>query len=142
MGSVGIMNNYYAKQEAEIEHFPAHIQYEDGVRMLAWLKQMLFIAADTDSASFMYLMGCTNQMPAEVKKIVWTASGSNKQLLRELVEHAYAGLIESKACSKADIEKMVPNVFVNAKGESMTLAKNKQVPSFESDAISDFFHKS
>lgn len=128
--------------DAEPTQFPAHITYDCGVLLMNFLKEKEFIAGDTDSESFMYLMGCTDKKPANLRKIVWLANNSNKQLLRELVEQAFAGLINSRSYTKSEVEKFVPYVFVNTKGEAMTLAKNKPVPSFESDAIRGFFGNS
>ena len=63
---------------------------------------------------------------------------SNKQLLRELIMGMYKPMIDLKEVTKANLEKIVPSVFVNTKREPILLAKEKKVPSRESCKIEEF----
>lgn len=128
-------------------HFPVHLTYDLGINLFNFLKtkpqncDTAFIAEDTDSASFMYYMGCSDKRPADLHNIVWIAQQSNKQLLRELLEHELKSVF-GKTFSKRQMEQTVPHVFVDTNGEPMNLAKNKPVNSFFKDEIDSFYKKS
>lgn len=87
------------------------------------------IDKNTEEETFLYWFGCGEYNEA-IKPIVWTGT---KQIARELLE----GLYRSKDSSFADIEKIVPMCFIKDK-KPMKLAKNKAVPSLESDVIAGF----
>lgn len=131
-----------ANKDTICKHFPPYISYEKGLSIYTFLTHKQdkcpkeFISSDTNTESFMYLMGCTPEIPHKLTTITWNY---NKQLLRELVEQAFKGLIDSKAITKKRLEKIVPKVFVNCKGEPINLTKNKHVDSNESDSIRDYF---
>lgn len=131
-----------AKKDTTSRHFPAHISHEKGLKLYKFLTnkqdkcQKEFISPNTDVDSFMYLMGCTSEMPQKVTSITWNC---NKQLLRELVEQAFKDLIDSETITKKRLEEFVSKVFINEEGEPFVLAKNKHVECFESDIIRLFF---
>lgn len=87
------------------------------------------IEKNTEEETFLYWFGCGEYNEA-IKPIIWTGT---KQIARELLE----GLYKSKDSSFADIEKIVPMCFIKDK-KPMQLAKNKKVPSLESDVIAGF----
>lgn len=128
-------------------HFPVHLTYDLGINLFNFLKtkpqncDSAFIAEDTDSDSFMYLMGCSDKRPADLHNIVWIAQQSNKQLLRELLEHELKSVF-GKTFSKRQMEQTVPHVFVDSNGDPMNLAKNKPVNSFFKDEIDTYYKKS
>lgn len=87
------------------------------------------IDKDTEERTFLYWFGC-GEYSEEIKPIIWIGT---RQIARELLE----GLYKSKESSFADIEKIVSVCFIKDK-TPMKLAKNKKVPSLESDAIAGF----
>lgn len=127
------VKEYYLRQ-----HFPPHIPYDDGRKIMEYLKKEEYIADNTDPESFMYLMGCTNELPSDLRKIVWN---SNKQLLRDLIMNAFAGLITSETYTKVSLAKIVPHVFVDKNGQDIVLAKNKKIPSTENEKMIEFIKK-
>lgn len=91
-----------------------------------WLKKGGYIDKDADCNSFTWALGGA---PVDAyRPIVWLKT---KQLLRELLEGVATD-------SKANIERRVRQLFVDQSGAPYALAKNKQVPSQESDSIADF----
>jgi hypothetical protein len=97
------------------------------------LKKDKFIPDDTDRDGFIWAFGGKNDKYTDFK-IKWL---NNKQILRELViplEHPDIKI-------KADYERLVPLVFIDDKNNPITLAKNKPVPSLESDKIKEILKK-
>ena len=93
------------------------------------------IGANSDEASFLYLMGIVTCQPKDLRLIEWVA---NKQLLREMLEGAVRPLLEDGNFKKADIERLAPLCFTQG-GKPLNLAKSKPVPSIDSDALENFF---
>lgn len=81
-------------------------------------------------------MGCTDERPTDVKPIVWLKT---KQLLREMLELWFAKLLKEESLKKAKMEAICSQVFIDDKGEMIHLAKNKVVPSQDSDDLKEFF---
>lgn len=133
-----IENVMEAENCSKKTRFPANITFDIAVILLKFLKEKEFIAEDTDSDSFMYLMGCSNEKPRELKKIKFL---QNKQILRELLEKAFFSLLDGQSLTKAEIERIAPEVFVDKKGKGIKLAKNKLTPSTYSDLLVEFFSK-
>lgn len=84
-----------------------------------------FISTTTDSDSFLWGLGSTLTTPVNFTPIVWL---KNKQLLRELLEP----IVD---ISKADMARAVPLIFSNRAKTALYLAKNKPIPSKDSDKI-------
>lgn len=117
-------------------HFPPHMNYHQGERILVQLKEKKFVKGNTEPQNFMYLMGCTDERPTDVKPIVWL---KNKQLLREMLELWFAKLLEEKSFTKAKMADICSQVFVDDKGEMIHLAKNKATLSADSDDLKKIF---
>jgi hypothetical protein len=95
-----------------------------------------FIPKETDKDGFIWAFGGENGKYTDFK-IVWLKN--NKQLLRELV----LPLMHQDIKVQADYERLVPLVFIDNKGNSnpITLAKNKPIPSLDSDKITAIHKK-
>ncbi len=91
-----------------------------------------FIPKDTDKDDFIWVFGGMNGNNLK-SKITWL---KNKQLLRELLTPLKPLDIKS-----AVYERFVPLVFINDKGNPIALAKNKPVPSSDSDLIAEIHKK-
>ncbi|WP_430972642.1 hypothetical protein [Sunxiuqinia rutila] len=91
-----------------------------------------FIPKDTDKDDFIWVFGGMNDNNLK-SKITWL---KNKQLLRELLTPLKPLDIKS-----AVYERFVPLVFINDKGNPNALAKNKPVPSSDSDLIAEIHKK-
>lgn len=130
------VGNGDVKIENKQAHFPSCLTYSQGDATLKFLKENEFVPEDTEPTDFLYQMGCSGDCPADVKPIVWL---KNKQLLREMLELWFKPLLDEKSFKKAKMEAICPNVFIDKKGESIALAKNKQVGQEDSDKLSTFF---
>lgn len=116
--------------------FPPCRTYEQGNNTLRFLIEKKFIPKDTDTMSFLYLMGCTDERPSNISQIKWL---KNKQLLREMLELWFKPLLDEKSFKKADMERKCPQIFVSPKNNKMKLAKNRPKPSTDSDNLFIFF---
>lgn len=126
------------------DHFPLIATTDKLLVLYESLVANNFISKETSSEEFLYYFGHVEYKTTQQKRIIWIANKSNKQLLRELVIGMYKPMIDLGKITKACIEKIVPSVFVDFKGEPVSLAKEKKVPSCESDKIEKFlatFHK-
>ena len=130
------VGNGEVKIEKKQAHFPSCLTYSQGDAALKFLKENKFVPEDTEPTNFLYQMGCSGDCPTDVKPIVWL---KNKQLLREMLELWFKRLLDEKSLNKAKMEAICTNIFINQKGESIALAKNKQVLMEDSDILADFF---
>ena len=80
-------------------------------------------------------MGYSSEMKGEVKQIVWL---KNKQLARECVTLRNDKAIDSGQLKIAVMEKITERVFI-MNGKPLELAKNKPVPSWESERLKGIF---
>jgi len=93
-----------------------------------------FISDSCNYNDFCYIFGNDNYSDKKViKRLMWI---KNKQLLRELLE-----AVKNPNITKADMEKVVPNLFINKKGQPIELAKNKKVLNTDSDKIEELIRK-
>ncbi len=128
-------DSHKANEIKQNDHFPPCMSIEQGRDLHRYLVAKSFIDAMTDMPSFLYLMGCTSEQPTELKLIPWC---QNKQLLRDLLEHAFLPLLESKSFRFSDLEELTPKCFVK-NGKPFYLAKRKRIISYASDIIKKFF---
>ena len=133
-GTVNNRNSEVARKDRHA-HFPPCIEVNRGVALHRLLIEKGMIGGDSDEASFLYLIGCTDEPPESVEPIEWF---STKQLLREMLEGMAKPLLEGEKFKKADIERLAPLCF-RQDGKPLRLAKPKPVPSQESDALTNFF---
>lgn len=131
-----IVNQETIVNDEHQKHFPYLNSFDKGIRLFNMLVEGEFISKETESNSFLFLMGCSNEEPENLKPIMWMKT---KQLLREMLEGAYRVPIENGSVTKAELEQLVPLCFVDKNGEELNLAKPKAVPSHESDKLSKFF---
>ena len=115
------------------EHFPLEGDVAAGRKVFQQLVENGFIAKDTDESSFLFVMGYKAETNGEVKQIVWL---KNKQLARELVTLKNKKAIESGQLKIATMEKLTERYFLMDR-KPLKLAKNKAVPSLDSDLIKD-----
>ena len=128
-----VINHNHSCSNNEIPHFPLDGRPSEGKMVFQQLIDSGFIAADTDEASFLYIMGYSSEMNGEVKPITWL---KNKQLAREFVTMKNQKAIGSGQLKIAVMEKITERVFI-MNGKPLELAKNKPVPSFESDRLKE-----
>lgn len=115
---------------------PCYISREKAIEIYNFLINGKYIAPDTSSEDFLYLMGVTADAPDKIKLINWQTT---VQQLRRFVELAYREPLKRKSIKLADIERRVPLCFLK-RGEKMKeLAKATYENSNELDAIEDFF---
>lgn len=91
-----------------------------------------FIPDKMDRDGFIWAFGGKNDGYTSFN-ITWL---KNKQVLRELLTR-----LKHKDIIQADFERLVPLVFIDKKDNPINLAKNKPVPSIESDTISEIHKK-
>ena len=130
-----VVYHQHAATAGDIQHFPLEGSVAQGRRVFQQLIDEGFIAKDTDENSFMFCMGYSSEMKGEVKQIDWL---KNKQLAREFVTLRNKKAIDSGQLKIAVMEKITERVFI-MNGKPLELAKNKSVPSFESDRLKEIF---
>lgn len=113
------------------EHFPLEGDVAEGRKVFQQLVDNGFIAKDTDESSFLFVMGYAAGMNGDVKQIVWLKT---KQLAREFVTLRNEKAIESGQLKIATMEKLTEQLFL-MDGKPLKLAKNKAVPSWESESL-------
>lgn len=115
---------------------PSYITRENAIEIYNFLIDGKYIAPETSSEDFLYLMGVTTNASNKIKPINWQ---NTVQQLRRFVELAYCGPIQRKAIKLVDIERKVPLCFLN-KGKQMTaLAKSTTENTHEIDRLEEFF---
>lgn len=114
-----------------MEHFPLDGDVAEGRKVFQQLVDNGFIAKDTDESSFLFVMGYSAETNGNVKQIVWLKT---KQLAREFVKLKNEKAIESGQLKIAAMEKLTEQLFL-MDGKPLKLAKNKPVPSLESDLL-------
>ena len=119
-----------------LNHFPPCLNYEQGSAILQKLKEGGFVAKDTEPMNFLYQMGCTGESPQNISPVVWLKT---KQLLREMLELWFRKLIDEGTMTKAKVEEICPQIFMDKNGEMIHLANNKRVLSNDSDDLSTYF---
>ena len=114
-----------------MEHFPLEGDVAEGRKVFQQLVDNGFIAKDTDESSFLFVLGYAAGMNGDVKQIVWLKT---KQLAREFVTLRNEKAIESGQLKIATMEKLTEQLFL-MDGKPLKLAKNKAVPSWESESL-------
>jgi len=112
----------------EKKTFPKKLSIDDATRLRQFLLGQKLIDEDTKESDFIFLFGCGGK--ETTKRIKWIGT---KQQARELLEGLY-----KKDLHIAEIEKLASVVFLDRKGKTMSLAKNKTMPSNISDNILNF----
>lgn len=91
-----------------------------------------FIPYDTDPAGFIWVFGGESDKYTSFE-IKWL---KNKQLLRELlIPLRHSDIIQ------ADYERIAPIIFIDKKGNQISLAKAKHIESTDSDKIAEIHKK-
>ena len=123
------------KVKKQPSRFPACRNYTHGVAILEHLKEKGFVEKNTEPKNFLWQMGCTEELPDKVKPIVWLKT---KQLLREMLEQWFGRLLQEQSLNKAKIKSLCSQIFIDKQGDMIHLAKNKVVPSQDSDDLKEF----
>lgn len=113
------------------EHFPLEGDVAEGRKVFQQLVDNGFIAKDSDENSFLFIMGYSAETNGDVKQIVWLKT---KQLAREFVSLRNEKAIKSGQLKIATMEKLTEQLFL-MDGKPLKLAKNKPVPSLDSDLL-------
>ncbi len=130
-----VINHNHSCSSNEYPHFPLDGRPSEGKMVFQQLIDSGFIAADTDEASFLYIMGYSSEMNGNIKKIVWLKS---KQLARECFLLRNEKAINSKQLKISTMEKMITQLFLY-KGKPLELSKNRMEYSNESDILEKIF---
>lgn len=121
----------------QTRHFPTVFTQKRCSKLYDFLIDNQLIDELTHQENFLYLMGCSSNCPSELKPVRWTGT---KQNLRQVLETAFKSAIDSKDISKADIESLASQCFVDKKTrQPCHLAKPKQENSPFPKLIEDFF---
>ena len=123
-------------EKHQAKHMPACFGYDKGIGLLRFLKEKGFVERSADPASFLYFMGCLPLEPELLKPIGWMKS---KQLLREMLEQAFAEHIDNGVMRKVELEQLTPCCFIDKTGCKIELSKNKREMSLDSDMLVVFF---
>ena len=115
----------------ESHRFQANLNDTQRDLLFELLANSGFIPKKTDKDSFILAFGGKVDKYTNFK-ITWL---KNKQLLRELLIP-----LKHSEIIQAAFERLIPFVFINENNNPITLAKNKPVPSLDSDTIAEI-HK-
>ena len=124
------------EKKHQAKHMPACFGYDKGIGLLRFLKEKGFVERSADPDSFLYFMGCLPLEPELLKPIGWMKS---KQLLREMLEQAFAEHIDNGVMRKVELEQLTPACFIDKTGSRIELPKNKREMSLDSDMLVVFF---
>lgn len=118
------------------DQFPHVFSSEQGINLYQFLIDQGLLAANTNILHALYILGCQEQPPADLRPICWCGS---KQYLREVLTAAYHPTPEGRPLRSRDLELITPSCFVDTQGKPFHLAKARPEPSQMSDAILQFF---
>lgn len=121
----------------KVPHFPLNKTKDEGVTQYNFLTEHKYMKASLDS--WLFLMGFVTEQPNIVVPITWLTT---KEQLRTMLFLSFEKLISDKSIKKVDIEKLVPDCFINKDGKTMNLAKPKKENSIELDNLINFFRPS
>jgi len=117
-----------------LPQLPTNLTNEQRGLLFDLLVKYKFIPETTNKKNFIWTFGTpVENMPKHWQSTIWN---KNKQLLRELLNP-----FKKSNLKIADIEKLVPLLFKDKKGNPFTLTKNKCIPSLDSDIIADIHKK-
>lgn len=125
-----------AAPPAAAPHYPLEGTVEQGMTVMQQLVEEEFIAPDTDEASWLYLMGYSAACPSSLRRVVWL---KNVQLAQEMLRLRYRSAIDRGQLTVARLTALAPLCFSHPDGEALRLAKNKEMPSLDSDRLKEIF---
>ena len=128
--------NTEKSEKPDEKHQAKHMPEGPSAAFVQRLKEKGFVERSADPASFLYFMGCLPLEPELLKPIGWMKS---KQLLREMLEQAFAEHIDNGVMRKVELEQLTPACFIDKTGSRIELPKNKREMSLDSDMLVVFF---
>ena len=117
-------------------HYPLEGTVEQGLRVMQQLVEGAFISPTTDEASWLYLMGYSAACPSSLRRVVWL---KNVQLAQEMLRLRCRPAIDRGQLTVARLTALAPLCFSHPDGEALRLAKNKEMPSVDSDRLKEIF---
>lgn len=142
VGSQGIgqlileQNNTIQVGQPQPVQMPPYLTREQGMSLYRFLVDGEYIAADTPSDDFLYLMGVSANAPIRLKPINWL---NTVQQLRTMLTCAFSKPMERKAIKLAELERRAPECFLIKSKKMNNLAKPTQENSIEMDKLTEFF---
>lgn len=128
------LENVIQSRAVSIPQLTTDLTADQIIKLYKLLVKGEFIPETPDKDCFNWAFGNPDEkQPEQWQPIMWN---KNKQLLRELLDH-----YKSSKFKLAEIECIVPLLFVDRKGKPFTLAGNKPVPSSDSDLIIEIIKK-
>lgn len=115
---------------------PPYLLKERAMELYLFLVDGCYIEAQTSADDFLYLIGVTSVAPMRLKRINWLRT---MQQLRRMLELAFEVPISRGSLKKAEIERRVPECFLNKGNKIEKLSKATEEFSSELDAIEHFF---
>lgn len=125
-----------AAPSATAPHYPLEGTVEQGLRVMQQLVEGAFISPTTDEASWLYLMGYSAACPSSLRRVVWL---KNVQLAQEMLRLRCRPAIDRGQLTVARLTALAPLCFSHPDGEALRLAKNKEMPSVDSDRLKEIF---
>lgn len=116
--------------------FPQNSNWRQGQDLFDLLLAGHFIDATTDIDNWMWTMGYSPQKPQQLQPIKWLKT---KAQLRVMLDGVLTALAPDNAMKVTDMERLVPQCFVNKDGNPLYLSKPKAEFSEEMDQLKDFF---
>ena len=130
----GRLARYEENSAAQPTHFPQNHDEAFGKQWFDMLVANGFIDRNSELDNWLYLMGFSSNLPAEVVPIEWLKT---KETARLMITKVHANLLATKELTVGAIGKLTSQCFTH-KGAPLELAKPKKEYSADVDVIEKF----
>lgn len=130
----GRLARYEENSAAQPTHFPQNHDEAFGKQWFDMLVANGFIDRNSELDNWLYLMGFSSNLPAEVVPIEWLKT---KETARLMITRVHANLLATKELTVGTIGKLTTQCFTH-KGAPLELAKPKKEYSADYDLIENF----
>ena len=130
----GRLARYEENSAAQPTHFPQNHDEAFGKQWFDMLVANGFIDRNSELDNWLYLMGFSSNLPAEVVPIEWLKT---KETARLMITKVHANLLATKELTVGAIGKLTSQCFTH-KGAPLELAKPKKEYSADVDLIEKF----
>ena len=118
--------------------FPQNTNWRQGQDLFNLLLNGSFIAAGTNIDNWLWTMGYSPKAPQHLQPIQWLKT---KEQLRTVLNGVLTANNLDSPMKVADIERLVPQCFIDKDGSPLHLSKPKTEISREMDLLKGFFDR-
>ena len=118
--------------------FQQNTNWRQGQDLFNLLLKGSFIAAGTNIDNWLWIMGYSPKAPQHLQPIMWLKT---KEQLRTMLNGVLTAKNLDSPMKVADMERLVPQCFVDKDGSPLHLSKSKAEYSEEIDQLKGFFDR-